>query len=113
MNKSDTSSDTSCISVEHMRNIVEKLKQNKNRDSTKAMNHNVWTGFNKFILRLNVKPNFGKRECSYIVVFLLREGANPVPSDHTYLRSKVYLQMMVTNGRTARSCSLPSQGDVI
>ena len=41
----DQESKTSTISSEYMSRVLEKLKQNKKRDSTKRMYHNVWNKY--------------------------------------------------------------------
>ena len=51
-----SSSDTSRISANAMRNISDRLTMNRNRDSTKAKYHTIWKLFSQFILKLDDIP---------------------------------------------------------
>ena len=52
-----SSSGNSTISTFEMRRIMDKLKQDRVRDSTKQNYYSVWKNFNNFFLRLDVKPS--------------------------------------------------------
>ena len=48
-----TSSGTSKISMDHIHNVIEKLKSNQTRESTAITYHKVWRLFNAFLIRLD------------------------------------------------------------
>ena len=54
---SSKSSETSKISVEHVNNILERLKHRQTRDSTTANYLSVWRHLNKFIINLDSRDN--------------------------------------------------------
>ena len=50
------SGSTSSISTAALENYVDKLKTERNRDSTRKMYYAVWRSFNEFFIKLDVKP---------------------------------------------------------
>ena len=49
-----------------MENLLEQLKQEGNRDSTKAIYHTIWKNFNKFLIKLDRMPKtWEDRTCIY------------------------------------------------
>ena len=67
-------SESSVISTEYMERVLEKLKQKKNRDSTKAIYHNVWRNFNRFVLRLDKRPKFREERVQLFCAYLVEKG---------------------------------------
>ena len=51
-----TSSKASSISSTRIKEIIENLKWSRHRDTTRQNYYNIWGIFNKFLLRLDVKP---------------------------------------------------------
>ena len=47
-----SSSGSSRYTITYLRNVMEKLKSNQNRDSTKANYHGIWRSFNQFLIRI-------------------------------------------------------------
>ena len=54
---SDTTSTTTSISTAAIEDIIEKLKQQKHRSSTKQTYYAVWKNFNEFFIKLDNKPS--------------------------------------------------------
>ena len=54
--KEDIASTSSTLSSEAMQNIVDQLECQRHRASTTVNYKSVWCSFNKFFLRLDVKP---------------------------------------------------------
>ena len=57
ISKSARSTTESSISTAEVENIVEKLKLERIKDSTKANYYTVWKLFNEFFIKLDVKPD--------------------------------------------------------
>ena len=53
---SDSRSTSSTISTAAIQSIVDKLRLEKNKKTTRSMYYGVWKNFNKFIIRLDNKP---------------------------------------------------------
>ena len=70
----DLTSDSSVISSEYMNLVIEKLKQWKNRDSTKAIYHSIWKNFNRFVKRLDKKPKFWEDRVQLFCTFMVEKG---------------------------------------
>ena len=51
------SSKSSKISTSEIQSLVDRLKNDRHRDTTKATYYTVWKGFNKFFVRLDAKPD--------------------------------------------------------
>ena len=65
------SSESSSLSTNSIQRIIESLKNKKHRDSTKKNYYTVWKVFNKFILRLDVKPRNWKDRLTLFVGYLV------------------------------------------
>ena len=53
----DNSSTASTISTDELRAVIENLKNNRHRQSTKNNYYMIWKNFNQFFLKLDKKPN--------------------------------------------------------
>ena len=66
-----SSSGSSRISTAYMKQVVESLKSNTNRDSTSKNYLSIWRNFNQFIIRLDIKPLTWEERttlfCGYLV----------------------------------------------
>ena len=68
---SGSSTTTSSISSRAMDNILQQLKQMRHRDSTCSNYYGIWKNFNKFILRLDIKPtNWEDRLVMYVAYLI-------------------------------------------
>ena len=65
------SNSSSSISTAAMEHIVERLKMNKHRSTTKKTYYGVWKSFNKFILKLDRRPNNWEDKLVLFVAFLI------------------------------------------
>ena len=54
--ESRSTSHSSRISANHMRNVIDELKFKDNRDSTVKNYYSIWKSFNQFLIRLDHKP---------------------------------------------------------
>ena len=72
--KSSSSSTSSRISAQHMTNIMEKLKCKMVRDSTANNYLTIWRSFNKFLIRLDRKPNTWEERTALFCTFLIEKG---------------------------------------
>ena len=69
---SDNSSTTSStISTAEIRTIIEKLRYERHRSSTRAQYYCIWKTFNKFYLRLDVKPGNWEDGLALFVGYLI------------------------------------------
>ena len=68
------SSSSGSISTLHMENILENLKSKKNRNSTMNNYLAIWRSFNKFIIRLDRKPDSWEDQASLFGAFLVDKG---------------------------------------
>ena len=57
-----------------MQQLMEKLKCQANRDSTKRMYYGVWKNFNQFIIRLDQKPKTWEERLVLYVGFLVENN---------------------------------------
>ena len=55
--RSTSSTTTSTISTIGIQRIIEKLKNQQHRDSTRKNYYTVWKIFNKFYIKLDIKPS--------------------------------------------------------
>ena len=62
------------ISVQHMQQILEMLKCNQNRDSTKVNYVSIWHQFNSFVLKLDKTPSTWEGCVSLYGAFLVDQG---------------------------------------
>ena len=65
------SSTTSSISTKNLENYVVKLKNNRNRSSTKKNYYTVWRTFNEFFIKLDRKPPTWEERLILFVGFLV------------------------------------------
>ena len=72
--KGGTSSTTSSISTKYMWSVLEQLKCQSNRDSTRRSYHKIWTRFNKFIIKLDIKPKTWEERVALFAAQLVEEG---------------------------------------
>ena len=56
-----------------MQNIVDKLKGERNRSSTKANYYGIWKNFNEFFIRLDAKPSTWEERLVLFVGFLINQ----------------------------------------
>ena len=67
----DSESSSSKISTSDIQSIVEKLRNQRHRDSTRNNYYSIWHSFNKFILRLDNKPrNWGDRLTLFVAYLI-------------------------------------------
>ena len=72
--KSDHSSTTeSTISTTAIQNIVQKLKTQRVRDSTKKNYYSVWKNFNEFFIRLDMKPASWEERLVLFIGYLIEK----------------------------------------
>ena len=71
---SKSSSSSSTISTSDMLRIIERLKGQQNRPSTNKNYLTIWRQFNKFVIRLNIKPSLWEDRVALYVAFLIEEG---------------------------------------
>ena len=69
----DTSS-TSSISTRDITNIIEKLKRDRVRDTTKRNYYCVWKNFNEFFIKLDNKPSSWEDRLTLYVGFLVQQN---------------------------------------
>ena len=66
-----SSTTTSSISLRAMDNILQQLKQMQHRDSMCSNYYGIWKNFNKFILRLDIKPTNWEDQLVMYVAYLI------------------------------------------
>ena len=72
--KQSDSSQTSSISTAEMELIVEDLRVNQHRSTTKKSYYSVWKSFNAFFVRLDVKPDNWEDRLVLFIAYLAKEG---------------------------------------
>ena len=72
--KGSDSKSTSTISTSTVENIVEVLRTQRCRDSTKRTYYTIWKHFNKFFVRLDHKPENWEDRITLLVRFLFQNG---------------------------------------
>ena len=72
--RSDKSSDTSTISTQYVMGLIEKFKASQHCVSTDRVYHNVWTNFNKFLIRLDHKPSTWEDRAALYGAYLVENG---------------------------------------
>ena len=65
---------SSTISVIRMERIMERLKCMRNHSSTIKKYHNMWSNFNKFLLKLDKKPKLWEDRVSMFRAYLVDRG---------------------------------------
>ena len=71
--KSSKASTSSSISTKAVEHIIEKLKSNNNRLSTKKTYYNIWKKFNQFFIRLDRKPKTWEDRLTLFVGYLVQD----------------------------------------
>ena len=69
-----SSSGASTISSSHMWQVIERLKANRNRISTRNTYLQIWRNFNKFLIRLDEKPDKWEQRVALYCAFLIEKG---------------------------------------
>ena len=69
--KSESGSDSSLISTEYMRQLVDKLQADRHRSSTKNTYFRVWRAFCKFVIRLDDLPLHMEDRLMLFVAYLV------------------------------------------
>ena len=69
------SSVSSRISTQEMTNILEQLKNERNRKTTKSTYLGIWRNFNNFVIKLDVIPNSWERRAILYITYLIDNGA--------------------------------------
>ena len=67
----DSSSTSSKMSTSEIQGIVERLKMEHHRSTTRAAYYSVWKTFNKFFLRLDHKPISWENSLTLFVAYLI------------------------------------------
>ena len=67
-------SKSSTISTAAINNIIDKLKNDQHRDSTKATYYGIWKQFCKFYLRLDEKPVLWEDKITLFMVYLINNN---------------------------------------
>ena len=82
--KIDTSSSSgdSSISTAAIQSIIDKLKTQRNRSSTRACYYGVWRKFNEFFVKLDIKPESWEERLTLFVGYLIENNkkANTIRS---------------------------------
>ena len=92
---SDATSNSSTISAQSMRGILEKLKYSSHRQSTSKNYLSIWQRFNQFVIKLDVKPNMWEDRVSLFIAHLIEQGlkSTTVKSDVSAIK-----KTLVTDG---------------
>ena len=69
-----SSSATSRISTQEIRNIVDRLKYQKHRNTTKKNYYSIWNIFSKFCLRLDIRPASWEDRIVLFVGYMIENG---------------------------------------
>ena len=69
-----SSSDSSKLSTTEMQLIVERLKSGRHRLSTQKSYRNIWKNFNKFFIRLDIKPQTWEERIVLFTGFLIEQN---------------------------------------
>ena len=73
--RSIASSDTSKLSASHIISIMERLKYKSVRDSTASNYLAIWRSFNKFLIRLDRKPDTWEERTALYCTHLIDQGS--------------------------------------
>ena len=68
-----TKSTSSSISTSAVKAIVERLKNERNRSSTRKNYHDIWRSFNTFFIKLDSKPRSWEDRVILFVAYLIEE----------------------------------------
>ena len=69
-----TSSNNAILTI-YMERLLDSLKYETTRDSTARTYYNVWKNFNKFIIKLDVKPKSWECGASLFGAYLVDNGS--------------------------------------
>ena len=69
-----SSDDSTSTSTAAIQNIVERLKIEHNCDKIRKTYHSVWRQFNKFYLKLDIKPQMSEDQLILFVGYLISSG---------------------------------------
>ena len=72
--RQDGYSRCSSISTGYIERVLERLKANKHRKSTKHNYHQIWKHFNDFVLRLDIRPKTWERHVALFCAYLVDKG---------------------------------------
>ena len=72
-----SSTDSAKYSTEFFENVLERLKQESLQDSTKATYYKVWLLFNKFYIKLDVKPPRWENKIALFGAYLVQKKRKP------------------------------------
>ena len=68
-----------------MQAIVEKLKNERNRTSTRKNYHDIWRSFNEFFIRLDVKPSSWEDRVTLFIAYLIEEKGAKSTTVRSYI----------------------------
>ena len=69
-----SSSGSSKLSVVKIQNILESLKADHNRESTKRNYLSIWRSFNSFLIRLDARPKTWEARTALFLAYLIQQG---------------------------------------
>ena len=70
----DSSSHSSTISSEYIVNLIEGFKTKQNKPSTSINYHTIWKNFNKFLIKLDNKPDSWEERVAFYGGYLVHQG---------------------------------------
>ena len=70
-----TSSESSKISTASILQLLDNMKTKQHRSSTSDVYYNVWTNFNKFLVRLDNIPHDWEAKTALYCGYLVKKGA--------------------------------------
>ena len=82
--KSDRSSTSMLLTIE-IQDIVDRLKMQRCRDSTRRTYHRIWNRFSKFFIRLDDKPDSWENRIILFVGYLIEECKLQSSTIRTYI----------------------------
>ena len=65
--------------------MLENLQGEKHRESTKEQYHKIWTNFNKFLLRLDRRPNTWEEKVAWYCTYLVQTQGTQSSTIKTYV----------------------------
>ena len=57
-----------------MLQVIDRLRCKSNRNSTRKTYHRIWTTFNKFLIRLDDKPQCWEERVTIFIAYLIEQG---------------------------------------
>ena len=88
--KSSSISSSSTISSDHIYRLIDQLKGENNRLTTRSSYYNTWTRFNKFIVRLDTKPDTWEDRLLLYVTYLIDQGLKST-TIKSYILAMMYI----------------------